>query len=546
MYSLAKYFEEAQVDVIPPWFSEIPVQHPVYEEPLQPRWHQVTGLNLAFASMRSALYDEQGTGKTLISQGFCIWQAAVDNGCICLMPPVLLGQYRDSLLGSFPGIDKHVKIEIYRGDKKKRKKLMASWANDNWPGIVLMSYEMFRKEHMLFSHYEALVMDEARPIGNPDNKTSQAIEQFMGNFGDKYAMIMNGTPARTDLSGLYGYVKFISPEIYRSRMHFNTKHIVFKKLRVTVDAERMRDVQVIDHFVNTEELYANLYHNARRVEKQEVMELPLKNLIPYKFELEEDHYDLYRQFVEQKLLVFEDNTILDGINSSALRNSAMQAVIHTDMLQLKSESAVFAAIDAILEGLDLDKTKVFLLGHYRKTIEALAERYSNYNPAVIYGGTGNNEKEKDKFLKDPSCRMAIANYESGGVGLNLQDVCHTAIVVEPTGVTGAFDQAVDRLHRSGQKRQVNIYLLMPKGTVYISVVASMTKRRAQIRGVVSALQVKNELLGGLQEERPLDPHIDEYDFHSDGPLTEEKEDARVEGKEVASKKEVVAVGWEQL
>lgn len=536
-YTLRQYFEEAQVSPIPEWFGDVPILHPVWLTPMQPRWHQVTGLNLTFSAdyMRSALYDEQGTGKSLIAQAFGIWQGAVDNGTVCIMPPILLGQFRDALLASFPGIEKHLRVEIYRGTPKQRQKLVNAWEQDNWPHIVLMTYDLFRAEWPIFSHYESLVMDEAKVLGNDENKTYAAIQAFMGRIGDKYSVVMNGTPARTNLRSLYGYINFITPGTYRSKLHFDMKHVVYKKLPVRLAGDRKREIRVVDHFVNTDELYLNLYKNARRVEKKQVIEIPEKNIIPFKFDLSPAHHEAYTAFVKQKVLIFPDNTILDGTNSSALRNNAMQAVIHTDMLQVAEESAVFEAIEEIFEATGIEETKVFLLAHYQKTVEALAKRFEKYKPAVIYGPTSHrNEAEKDRFLKDPECRIAIANYVSGGVGLNLQDVCYTAIAVEPTGVPGDFDQAVDRLHRSGQQHQVNVYVLLPKGTVFVPTVATMTRRKTETSGVVSRQQLLAELLG--EETAVLEQTAVEMEKSS--------EQSSEEGQ--SSDDENVAPGWNMM
>lgn len=496
MTSLATLFEEAKVANFPPWFGEIMMESPdlLGDEMFRPRWHQVTGLNFTMLYDRAALYDEQGTGKSLIAQAWALWNAGMGNKVIILMPPVLLGQFWDTLKGTFKGCEKFLSLGVYKGTKAKRGKLYESWSS-NWPDIVLMSYAIFREEWGLFSHFQALVADEAK-LGNEKSATNVALTAFMGTVGEKNALVLNGTPANNDLRDLYGFIQFVTPGTYRSRLHFETLHVDYKSVPVRFEKRGEifeRSVNLVSGFRDLERLYKNLYKQARRVEKSQVLELKPKNIIPFTINLSEKHQQAYTKFCTELVLEFEDGTMLDGSSSAALRNHAMQAVMHPNILQVNEQSAVFEAIDHLLDTL-LPSGKVPIFCHYRKTVEALEVHLKKYKPAVIYGGS-NTEKEKDRFLKDPECKVAIVNYLSGGVGLNLQSVARDIICAEPTTVPGEFDQATDRVHRSGQKCEVNVYVLIPKGTLFVKAVSNMVKKKIVIGQVVSRDNLLRELKG---------------------------------------------------
>lgn len=510
-YTLAKYFEEAQVLNFPDWFRDVQIVDPDgFIEDFKPRWHQITGLNLAMLYSRSALYDEQGTGKALISQAWAIWNAGVGNKTVCVMPPILVGQYIYNLINTFDGVLEHLKISAYGGTKGRRQALLNKWDKEGFPDIVVMSYQMFMKESVMFSGYQAIVLDEAM-LANPQSKTNEAINYFMGMPEEKNALVLNGTPAGNDLTALYGFISFVTPGIYRSRLHFNTLHVDFKDIPVRVNKGgelTTREITVVDKFRNLDLLYSNLYKQARRVLKEQVLELKEKNIIPFSFDLSEKHGELYQKFCTELLLEFEDGSILDGSTSAGLRNRAMQAVMHPDILGLKEKSAVLEAIDCLLET-TLRKSKVLIFCHHRSSVELIAEHLKKYNPAVIYGGS-NTEKNKDKFLKDPECLVAVVNWQAGGVGLNFQSVCSEIICAEPTTVPGQFDQATDRAHRSGQKEVVNVYVLMPKGTLYVKAVRDMTKKRKVNSSVVNRDFLMAELKGedvkeGKQQQQEQEP-----------------------------------------
>lgn len=503
-YTLEDFYIEANISDYPEFSKDVILRHPVKHTPIQPYWYQITGLNLtmSFDNLRAALYDDMGSGKTLVSQAFAAWHAGSGNKVVVLMPRVLFKQYKNSFDSGLNGIANHLNMEIYHCGKVQRTKKIKKWSEDGCPDLVLTTYETFRAEWVAFQAlgFEVLIMDEAKFLSNPESKVSTAVDAFMGEMGSKAALVMNGTPSKNNLTNLYGNIKFITPWVYRSRVQFNIKHVNFIDIPIKYKdnhgREKIRDVKIVDSFRNLEELYCNLYLQARRVEKAEALpDLPKKEIIDFQLELSPKHYKLYKQLVDEKLIIFEDNTLIDATHASAARNMCRQAVIHTDLLQLNEESAIFEAIDSLFESIEVQENKVFLFAHYQKTVEKIVERYKKLNPAVIYGKTRNPEREKDRFLTDPDCRILVANYQAGGVGLDLQDVCHHGIAVEPTTVPGEFEQTVDRLHRGGQEFVVKIYCLIPDGTIFVKHSKDRKDKKLQIDSVVSRDSLRAELLG---------------------------------------------------
>ena len=69
-----------------------------------------------------------------------------------------------------------------------------------------------------------------------------------------------------------------------------------------------------------------------------------------------------------------------------------------------------------------------------------------------------------KFNSDPSIDCLLLTTQVGGLGLNLTGA-DTVIFVEHDWNPMKDLQAMDRAHRLGQKRVVNVYRLITKGTL---------------------------------------------------------------------------------
>lgn len=507
-YTLRDYYEEAALQDYPAWASQIGLHHPAAKE-FRPRWSQIEGLNLAFSypNLRSALFDEQGTGKTLPSQAFALWQAGMGNRCLCIMPRVLLRQYEQSFWDTFKGFNQHVRCEVYYGNPKVRSAQVVRWKEYGAPEIVLATYDTLRDEWALFRalDFNALIMDESKVLGNETNRAYIAAEQFMGRLGERYALVLNGTPLKNDLRAAYGYINFLTPGIYKNRLQFELHHVIYQKIKTQFKNAKglltERKAEVVAGYRNVTKMHENLYAQARRVDKS-ILNLPALTETMLNIELDPQHIEAYKTLVRERLL-FTESGVIDATATATRRAIAAKAVVHPEELNLpNAPNMVLEAIDEILEEVDTaseEGKKVFILAHYQKTVELLMKHYKKLQPAVIYGKTKDSGAEANRFKTDPKCRILIANYAAGGVGLNLQDVCHIAICAEPSTVPGDYAQARDRLHRGGQVNPVTMYLIVPRGTLFVKMYRDREEKQDHISRVIDGTAWERELLGEADE-----------------------------------------------
>jgi hypothetical protein len=515
-YSLKHYFEEAKVNPIPQWFSEIGIWHPTRGW-IKPLWHQITGLNGAFVYSRYGLFDEMATGKTMIAQAYCLWHSWYNNRPLCLMPPILMPQFKRKLYEMFPGSQKYINQIVYHGTPKQREKIahaLLTWDHSasRFP-IIVTTPDMFRAEFPLFQRLGCCVinMDEAEYISNPDTKTATAVKLFMGStYGDKCSLIMNGTPGNNDPRDVYGYIYHLTPDIYRSRVHFENLHVDYKEIDVRTskpgEDEKFIKVKQVEQFKNFDLLNKNLYLQARRVEKSQVLDLPSLDIIPININLSGKHREKYDEFSRAKVMLFPDGSAISGEQSSSMRNYAMQGVMQPDIFQVKERSAVLTIVEQLVRSIGPAQHKIFIAAYYHKSVELLVEAFKHLGAVAIYGDNTSvqNARNKDIFINNDACRVLVANYESGGVGLDgLQDVCWYGIAAEPISVPGRFEQWRDRLHRNGQNHKVTLYTVHVQGTIWMKCTASMYRKAEWNEAVVSRERLMKDMRGeGYEDVQP--------------------------------------------
>uniref|UniRef100_A0A8H8CS39 Helicase C-terminal domain-containing protein n=1 Tax=Psilocybe cubensis TaxID=181762 RepID=A0A8H8CS39_PSICU len=82
---------------------------------------------------------------------------------------------------------------------------------------------------------------------------------------------------------------------------------------------------------------------------------------------------------------------------------------------------------------------------------------------------------------DENCTVIIISIKAGGVGLNIL-ACNSVILMDPWWNPYFEEQAIARVHRIGQKKDVEIYHLIVKNSLEEHIMETQKKKRQMIEG----------------------------------------------------------------
>ncbi len=107
--------------------------------------------------------------------------------------------------------------------------------------------------------------------------------------------------------------------------------------------------------------------------------------------------------------------------------------------------------------------KLVVFAHHQEVVRWLADEF---HAPFIKSGVSNKKKMEiiDDFQDNPKTKLVIINMKSGGLGLTIT-AASSAAFVEIGWSPSDMRQAIDRLHRKGQKNVVNAYYLLAEDTV---------------------------------------------------------------------------------
>lgn len=260
---------------------------------------------------------------------------------------------------------------------------------------------------------------------------------------------------------------------------------------------------IVIGYQNLDFLWQSLYLKGRRVTKQEALDLPPRLVTEYPIELAPAHLALYKKLVKERVLELGER-VIDATTASSLFVKTQRMLLCPELFHegdWQVENTLLTTLDEILKGLP----KVIIYAWFTESVKKLEQRYKKLNPALLYGEISGAErdKQKHKFITDPTCKVMVMNPRSGGVGVDgLQAVCSHVVFAESVTTPGLFEQAISRLHRSGQKAQtINIYLLTALSTVAVKRRNDLLRKEHEANQVVRDTKtLLSELLGeaGIQ------------------------------------------------
>jgi len=218
----------------------------------------------------------------------------------------------------------------------------------------------------------------------------------------------------------------------------------------------------------------------RRLKSEVLKDLPEKihTVVP----LELDNPEEYRR-AEEEFLDWLAET--QGVEK-ALRAQRAQALVRLNTLtQLAARGKLGQVVEWVKEALE-EIPKVVLFCVHREVLRELVHSLRPYGPVWVDGSVGARDRALavERFQEDPHTRVFVGNIQAAGVGITLTASSHV-VLVELPWTPGELIQAVDRVHRIGQRgKGVNVWYLVAHGTVEEHILRLLREKESVVAEVL--------------------------------------------------------------
>lgn len=419
-------------------------------------------------NLGGCLADDMGLGKTLqtISMLVRIYPKT-KTPTLIVMPRSLIFNWNSEIAKFAP----HLKAYTYYGTTRNMDEAMKHQ-------VILTTYAIVRNDIEQFKdlsfHY--IILDESQNIKNVSAQATQAVMLLRS----KHRLALSGTPIENNLTELYSLFRFLNPAMFGSLDDFNRQY--------TYPIQRDDDKEVMAAL--RRKIFPFML---RRLKKDVLDDLPERIDQKLYVEMEPSHAALYEKRRAYFAETVKQQIAADGIDKAQF--IMFQALNELRRLASVPESVTDNAIESPKIGMMIDSLldaisnghKIVVFFNYIAGLDIVGEKLAEagIDYAVMTGATNNRQQVVERFQNNPQCRVMLMTLKTGGVGLNLT-AADTVYIFEPWWNKAAEEQAINRLHRIGQKATVLSYSIITRGTIEEKIEILQQQKAELFNGLIGA------------------------------------------------------------
>ena len=386
------------------------------------------------------LADDMGLGKTIQVIGWILVSRAEAqrrrDKTLIVAPLTLLSNWKHEFAKFAPSL----KVYVHQGGDRHAASGFKRAVEE--ADVTLTSYNLLVRDYTDFSEirWDALVVDEAQAIKNPDTQAARAVRALT----PPKRIAMTGTPVENSVADLWSLEEFLNPGFLGDRKSFADRFV--KPMAAdegSAAGKRLR--HALEPFV-LRRLKSDKAIAAELGEKREIREYC--ELTPEQRRDYEAALADFRAREHAQGDVFALITRLKLVCDGAGKLERLSELVET----------IFANGESALVFTQYAKVGLWLR-------EELEKRFGRRFP-FLHGGLSATERESQvqAFQASKRPNLFILSLKAGGFGLNLTKATHV-IHYDRWWNPAVEDQATDRAHRIGQTKTVFVHLFISPGTL---------------------------------------------------------------------------------
>lgn len=450
-------------------------ESPNYVKSGKLREYQIQGLNWLISlyenRLSGILADEMGLGKTLQTisfLGYLRYIKNIDGPFIVIVPKSTLDNWRREFQKWTPDVN----VLVLQGNKEERQKIIKERLLTARFDVLITSFEMVIREKAQLKKFrwQYVVVDEAHRIKNESSSLSQIIRLFYS----KNRLLITGTPLQNNLHELWALLNFLLPDVFGDSNVFdewfntnqedsdeNDQDKVVQQLHKVLSPFLLRRVKADVEKSLLPKIETNVYIGMTNMQIQW-----------YKKLLEKD-IDAVNGVVGKR----EGKTRLLNIvmqlrkccNHPYLFDGAEPGPPYTTDEHLVFNAGKMIILDKMLKKFKAAGSRVLIFSQMSRLLDILEDYcfFRDYEYCRIDGSTSHEDRieaiddynapNSDKFI-------FLLTTRAGGLGINLTSA-DIVVLFDSDWNPQADLQAMDRAHRIGQKKQVQVFRFVTENAI---------------------------------------------------------------------------------
>ncbi|MCX5799814.1 MAG: SNF2-related protein [Candidatus Eisenbacteria bacterium] len=450
---------------------------------------------------RVLLADEVGLGKT-VEAGLVLKEyllRGLVKRALILVPVSLLTQWREELWNKFM-----LRTTVATGPDDWGKGALVIASIDSAKGLR-------NRESVCGQVFDLLIVDEAHRLRN--HKT--VAWKFVHSLDVKYLLLLTATPVQNDLRELFNLVTLLRPGTLGTYRSFRRQFMVRGDKRLAKNTHSLSRL-LSEVMVRTSRSQAEVPFTKRIVQNisfqlseeerrlyDAVSDLVREMLGPEETNIERQWY--FTLLVLQKEIgssSFAALRTLERICSNPVYKAARDRFIV--LYDIARSIQHNAKCEGLLRLLEQKKERVIVFTQFRSTLEYLRKVLESTGTSVSVFHGSLPAAEKDEAINSfRRSTQVLLSTEAGGEGRNLQ-FCRKVVNYDLPWNPMRVEQRIGRVHRLGQKHDIQIFNFTTEDTVESYVLEILHKKISMFELVVGEMDL---ILGNMDDKRSFEEMV---------------------------------------
>lgn len=323
-------------------------------------------------------------------------------------------------------------------------------ASDGGEKYVVVAYSGLAKfaDELRKIPFDLVVLDESHYVKSRAAQRTRLVEEKLRSIPRR--LILSGTPVMNEPSEIRTQLAFVHPDEWSDTAWFNRRFQ--RPWKYGTPDVRDAVLQRLRDYLEGIML--------RREKRQALPDLPEKRLHVHRLPLPDEArhaYDEQEDNFRDYLHEHEETALTREMSRTAGRLEALKQTILVGKLPL--------ILDRVRAMLD-NGEKVVIFCHYREPIRALAKELHDHGVVTLTGSTKAEERGEvvRRFQDDESIRVFVGQTVAAGVAVTLTAARH-AVFTDLEWNPALHRQAMDRVHRKTQTRDVEVHFFLAEDTI---------------------------------------------------------------------------------
>lgn len=458
--------------------------------------------------LNGILADEMGLGKTIQTLGLIahLMERKDNPGPYLIIVPLsTISNWELEFARWAPAI----RVVVFKGKAKARRRLYEEVIEKNSFNVCLVTYEYVVRGRTFLKRVEwqHLIIDEGHRIKNHESRLSLVLHD---HYRSRNRLLLTGTPLQNSLTELWALLNFLLPNVFKSADSFESWFAApFAQMGVGNIASTEQQAQLTEEesLLIIRRLHQVLRPFLLRRMKSDVLrmgeQLPEKQEHIVLCDMSAWQRQMYVKIVKSERLLFTDRHGRQRYDK--LPNPAIQlrkCVNHpylffqdhashiVDSPELWRASGKFDMLDSIVMKMLQGRHRILIFNQMTKVVD-LQERLLQYRNIPFYrldGSTSTDERKRmvnDFNDSESDVNVFLLTTRAGGLGVNLQ-TADTVIIFDSDWNPSMDQQAQDRAHRIGQRREVLVLRLLTAKSIEEDVMERASFKRGLEKKIIRA------------------------------------------------------------